>query len=78
MIRVHLITVGLACGSVFLDFHAYEWYLPFLFHPSLCVVPQSQVKVLKEMGMKDLPTAQDTLQQTHHQPLWTTRLLLLK
>lgn len=73
---MHLITAGLASGSVFLDCHAYEWYLPFPFHPSLCVVSQSQVKVLKEMGMKDLPTAQDTLQQTHHQPLWTTRLLL--
>lgn len=75
---MHLLTVGLAGGSVFLDCHACKWYLPFPFHPSLRVISQSQVKVLKEMGMKDLPTAQDTLLQTHHQNLWTTRLLLLK
>lgn len=47
---MHLITVGLAGGSVFLDCHAYEWYLPFPFHPSLCVVSQSQVKVLRRWG----------------------------
>lgn len=60
MIWVRLLTVGLAGGSVFLDGHACEWCLPFPFHPSLCVISQSQAKALKEMGMKGLPTAQDS------------------
>ena len=54
--------VGLAGGSVFLDCHAYGWQLLFLFHPSLYVVAQSCVKLLKELGMKDSPAAQETLQ----------------
>lgn len=59
---MHLIMVGLAGGSIFLDCHAYEWYLPFPFSSlPLCLFPITG-KGVEGDGDETFLQLQDTLQ----------------